>query len=88
MNENQNANSLRHHTSFTDEYDTFNKDYIAKCKIAEDVYTGYSQEKKIIGLKKCDSKDFQFYENPEFLGKKPENMAATEEESKEEREKK
>lgn len=83
VNENQNTNSLKHHTSFTDEYDTFNKEYLAKCKVKEDIFSGFSQEKKIIGLKKCDSKDFPFYENPEFLEEKPENMEEKKEEEKE-----
>jgi len=55
-------NTLKHHTSFTEEYDDFHKQMT---NIDPECF-GISNEKKIIRLKKIDSNDFQFLENPDF----------------------
>ena len=55
-------NLIKHHVSFTEEYDSFKKDLLKKI----DVEPGISHEKKIIGLRKINSKDFQYIENQDF----------------------
>lgn len=55
----------KHHNSFSEEYEVlYNKNGSIKIKEKDEFQTG--NEKKIIGLKKCDSEDFQFIENKEF----------------------
>lgn len=54
--------NVKHHISFTEEYDSFHKELVKNI----DQELGISHEKKIIGLRKINSKDFQYIENKDF----------------------
>lgn len=72
-NETNPISTLRHHTSFNEEYETFNKEFMAKINLTDQIYSGLSAEKKIIGKKKCNNEEFQFIENPEFMEERGED---------------
>ena len=58
---------VKHHTSFTEEYDVFSKELT---KNIEEECLSAGQSKKIIGLKKIDSGGIQFIENKDFSEEK------------------